>query len=117
MTPNAHPLVLVRNRALCPRCGADCPRHSIDSRRVRDVGGQVMVVEYSKHYCSDCRRHFSVNDPDLVPKHGRYSMAIRREAIRLFTAGKTIAAVSERLQVPLATIHDWAHEAIAKRIG
>jgi transposase-like protein len=97
----------VAKRANCPRCHAESPRHSIGKRRVRDVLGTVMI-RYSKHYCPACRKHFSLGIPGLAQKCGRYSLALKAEALGMVRAGITFERIAEILHVPATTIHEWS---------
>ena len=103
----------------CPRCGrADCRRHSIGYRRPRDFGGPgrpAVPVAVSKHYCPDCRKHFTRPIP-LSPRGGRYT---RRVYDAVLDRARDPALTLEQIQlhlmadhglrVPTTTIHDWVH--------
>ena len=64
-------------------------------------------MRYSKHYCTACRRHFSLQAPGLAPASGKYTFAMRELAIRGMSAGKTLEKVGAALRVPPTTIYDW----------
>src|ERR1700743_1146752 len=40
----------------------------------------------------------------------RHSKAFRKEAVELLLTGRTLAELSEELQVPVATLHNWKQE-------
>src|SRR5437660_10163430 len=54
----------------CPRCGHLASRHKFDQRTLHDLGdlraGRPvdLVVTYSSHYCSNCRKISMLNRSD-----------------------------------------------------
>ena len=97
---------VVAQHADCPRCGRECARHSVGTRRVRDTNRTIHMA-LSKHWCEQCRRHFSVGDESLAPKRSQYSRAIREAALALLRSGKTLQYVSAKHRIPPATLSDW----------
>lgn len=101
--------------AACPRCGrGECPRHSFGHRFVRDVVGMVKV-NYSKHWCERCRKHFSNYDPDFAAPQCQYS----RKFIALAVARqgrKTLEKAARELQISPSTLYEWVHNARKERM-
>ena len=61
---------LSRKEIYCPKCNTLSKRHSEGRRRLREVGINspvVLEVTYSKHYCLNCRKHFSQPMDHLAP--------------------------------------------------
>ena len=79
-------LVGYREGEPCPKCGTVSKRHSIGRRRLREVGisaPTVLEVTYSKHYCVNCRKHFSLPMDHLAQPSGRFTNRVRRTAVDL----------------------------------
>ncbi len=116
-------VTMSRKSARCPRCGGLSKRHSNARRRLREVGisGPVVVeVTYSKHYCENCRKHFSLPMDHLAPPSGRFTHRVRRTAVDLVLRhALTLEKASLRMRhehyvhVPPTTIHDWVVAAMA----
>ncbi|MDR0868704.1 MAG: hypothetical protein LBP75_09595 [Planctomycetota bacterium] len=108
---------LSRKTAVCPRCGAVGKRHSIGHRRLREVGissPTILEVIYSKHFCSTCRRHFSLPMDHLALPSGRFTNRVRRTAVDLvnkqdLTLEKATFQMRQKyhVHVPPTTLHDW----------
>lgn len=106
-----------RKLACCPRCGELSKRHCTSRRRLREVGISAPVtldVTYSKHYCENCRKFFSLPMDHLAPKCGRFTHRVRRTAVMLVVAhAMTLDAAALRMRrkyfvnVPATTLHDW----------
>lgn len=116
MKPNYVGEVIIRRLAPCPCCRKFCPRHSMGRRKVRDINGQFLVIAYSKHYCAVCGKHFSLR-PDSAAKGSRYSIGLRREALKFIAAGETLLAVAKRLRIPQSTIYGWTEGLASVRAG
>ena len=56
----------------CPRCGHLAYRHKSGQRTLHDLGDLKtgcpidLLVTYSSHYCSRCRKYFNVDLSDLA---------------------------------------------------
>ncbi len=108
---------LSRKTAPCPRCSAISKRHSIGHRRLREVGisgPTVLEVTYSKHYCVNCRKHFSLPMDHLAQPSGRFTNRVRRTAVDLVVKQSlTLEKATQRMRqkyhvhVPPTTLHDW----------
>ncbi len=108
---------LSRKTAPCPKCGTVSKRHSVGRRRLREVGisaPTVLEVTYSKHYCVNCRKHFSLPMDHLAQPSGRFTNRVRRTAVDLVVKqSMTLERATQRMRqkyhvhVPPTTLHDW----------
>jgi hypothetical protein len=111
-------------RRPCPRCGRSCPRHSLGSRTLHDIGSlrrdrpRQLRVAYSKHRCRSCGLLFSADLSDLAPPGGHYTHRVIGLAVRLVAEdGLPYRAASwhlwrdHRVFVPFATIQNWVEAA------
>jgi hypothetical protein len=111
-------------RRPCPRCGRSCPRHSLGSRTLHDLGSlrrdrpRQLRVRYSKHRCRPCGLLFSADLSDLAPPGSHYSHRVIALAVRLVAEdGLPYRAASwhlwrdHRVFVPFATIQNWVEAA------
>jgi len=54
----------------CPRCGHLASRHTSDQRTLHDLGDVCtgrpvdLLVTYSSHYCSNCKKYFNIDLSD-----------------------------------------------------
>ena len=109
-------------RRPCPRCG----RHYRD-RRVRrtlhDLGNPLtgrpreLIVIYSQHYCTRCRKYFNADMTDLAAPGSHSTKRVVDTAIRLVIEdGLPYRAASwglwrdHRVFVPYATIQNWVED-------
>jgi transposase len=104
----------------CPRCGRAAYRDRVFQRQLHDIGdllsGRPHEIDlvYSQHYCSTCRKYFSVDTSDLAPPGGRYTHRVMALAVRsVVEDGLAYRNSSWRLWrdhrvfVPFATIQNW----------
>jgi transposase len=108
---------LSRKAAHCPRCNKLSKRHSMGRRRLREVGisgPTVLEVTYSKHYCENCRKHFSLPMDHLALPSGRFTNRVRKTAVELvIKQALTLEKATQRMRlkyyvhVPPTTLHDW----------
>ena len=104
----------------CPRCGHLAYRHKFDQRTLHDLGdlraGRPvdLVVTYSSHYCSNCRKHFNVDLSDLAWPGSHYTRRVIELAVRIVVEdGLPYRPASwhlwrdHRVFVPFATIQNW----------
>jgi hypothetical protein len=108
---------LSRKVAHCPRCNELSKRHSMGRRRLREVGisgPTVLEVTYSKHYCENCRKHFSLPMNHLALPSGRFTNRVRKTAVELvIKQALTLEKATQRMRlkyyvhVPPTTLHDW----------
>src|SRR5499427_5591907 len=66
-------------RQPCPRCGHAAYRDKQSQRTLHDLGNldlwcpRDLLVTYSQHYCTKCRKYFSANLSDLAPPSSQYT--------------------------------------------
>lgn len=106
---------VVKKQATCPRCKSKSRRHSLADRHMRDLGRgrpKEISVTTSKHYCKNCRKHFTVSLGTLAPKGSRYTWAVIKKALSLreeHTLEQTAKILRQKhhVRVPPTTIYDW----------
>ena len=104
----------------CPRCGHLASRHTFDQRTLHDLGdlraGRPvdLVVTYSSHYCSNCRKHFNVDLSDLAWPGSHYTRRVIDLAVRIVVEdGLPYRPASwhlwrdHRVFVPFGTMQNW----------
>ena len=76
-------------RQACPRCGHQAYRDKQYQRRLHDLGNldvwcpRDLVVTYSQHYCTKCRKYFNAALADLAPPGSQYTHRVMDLAVRL----------------------------------
>jgi hypothetical protein len=103
----------------CPVCRTCCKRHSIATRRVRDVsldGCRVIELRVGVYFCMVCQKHFRLQT-GLAEKGKHYG---KRSLEKSFTAVRddktTFTALPNRLvrdfniHPSKSTCHRWFHE-------
>lgn len=116
-------------RQACPRCGYSAYRDRVYTRRLHDVGDldagcpRELVITYSQHCCSRCRKYFNADTSDLAPPLSHYTHRVISLAVRTVVEdGLPYEPASWRLWrdfrvfVPWATIQNWV-EAGEKKSG
>jgi transposase-like protein len=110
-------------RRPCPRCGRSSYRDGMGRRTLHDLGDTLtgrprdLVVLYSQHYCTSCRRYFNADMTDLAAPGGHYTRRVVDTAVRLVvedglpyrSAGWTLWR-DHRVFVPYATIQNWVED-------
>jgi transposase len=104
----------------CPRCGHLAARHTSDQRTLHDLGDICtgrpvdLLVTYSSHYCSDCRKHFNIDLTDLAPPGSHYTHRVIDLAVRVVVEDNVPYRPASwhlwrdhRVFVPFATIQNW----------
>jgi hypothetical protein len=117
-------------RRRCPRCGRPAGRCGVAERTLHDLGNPRsgrplhLVVTYSKHRCTRCRRCFNSDMADLALPKGRYTHRVQQAAVRLVVEdGLPYRSASwhlwrdHRVFVPWATIQNWVEAAGEKKRG
>jgi hypothetical protein len=107
-------------RQPCPRCGHSAYRDKQFQRTLHDLGNldlwcpRDLVVTYSQHYCTKCRKYFNADLSDLAPPGGQYTHRVIDLAVRLVVEdGLPYRPASwhlwrdHRVFVPFATIQNW----------
>ena len=104
----------------CPRCGQCASRHKSDKRIVHDFGDLStgrpvdLLVSYSSHHCSTCKKYFNIDLSDLTPPGSHYTNRVIDLAVRVVVEdGLPYRPASwhlwrdHRVFVPFATIQNW----------
>jgi hypothetical protein len=107
-------------RRPCPRCGHRAYRDRQFQRTLHDLGDLLsgrpcdIVLTYSQHYCSRCRKYFNADTTDLAPPGSHYTHRVIDLAVRLVVEdGLPYRAASwhlwrdHRVFIPYATIQNW----------
>jgi hypothetical protein len=107
-------------RQPCPRCGHAAYRDKQFQRTLHDLGNldvwcpRDLLVTYSQHYCTQCRKYFSADLSDLAPPGSQYTHRVIDLAVRLVVEdGVPYRPASwhlwrdHRVFVPFATIQNW----------
>ena len=105
----------------CPRCGHRASRHKSGQRTLHDLGDVStgcpvdLLVTYSSHYCSQCRKYFNIDLTAVAPPGSHYTHRVIQMAVRLVVEdGLPYRPTSwhlwrdHRVFVPFATIQNWA---------
>jgi hypothetical protein len=107
-------------RQPCPRCGHSAYRDKQSHRTLHDLGNldvwcpRDLVITYSQHYCTKCRKYFNADLSDLAPPGSHYTHRVMDLAVRLVVEdGVPYRPASwhlwrdHRVFVPFATIQNW----------
>ena len=107
-------------RRPCPRCGHSAYRDRVFRRTLHDLGDLTagrpcdVVLTYSQHYCTVCRKYFNADCTDLADPGSHYTKRVVATAVRLVVEdGLPYQAASwslwrdQRVFVPYATIQNW----------
>jgi hypothetical protein len=107
-------------RNACPRCGHVAYRDKQSRRTLHDLGNldvgcpRDLVLPYSQHYCTKCRKYFNADLSDLAPPGSHYTHRVIDLAVRLVVEdGLPYRPASwhlwrdHRVFVPFATIQNW----------
>ena len=107
-------------RRKCPRCGHAAYRDKVFTRTLHDLGDLAanrprdLVVTYSQHCCSHCRKYFNADLSDLAAPNSLYTHRVVALAVRLVVEdGLPYRAAcwhlwrDHRVFVPFATIQNW----------
>src|SRR5271157_1523899 len=110
-------------RRPCPRCGQSAYRDRRVRRTLHDLGNPLtgrprdLIVIYSQHYCTRCRKYFNADMTDLAAPGGHYTRHVVDTAVRLVMEdGVPYRAASwslwrdHRVFVPYATIQNWVED-------
>lgn len=114
----------------CPRCGQLAPRHKADQRLLHDLGDVStgrpvdLLVTYSSHHCSHCKKYFNIDLSDLTPPGSHYTNRVIDLAVRVVVEdGLPYRPASwhlwrdHRVCVPFATIQNWVEAGGKKGAG
>lgn len=112
----------------CPRCGRSAYRDNVFTRTLHDLGDLAanhpvdLLVTYSQHCCSRCRKYFNADTTDLADARSQYTRRVVHLAVRLVVEdGLAYRPASwhlwrdHRVFVPWATIQKWVEATGKKR--
>jgi hypothetical protein len=104
----------------CPRCEHSAYRDRVFERRLHDLGNLAqnqpvdLVIEYSQHCCSRCRKYFNADLTDLADPNSHYTRRVVHLAVRLVVEDGLPYRVASwhlwrdhRVFVPWATVQNW----------
>ena len=107
-------------RRQCPWCGHSAYRDRVFARTLHDLGDLAanrprdLVITYSQHCCSRCRKYFNADLSDLALPHSLYTHRVVALAVRLVVEdGLPYRSASwhlwrdHRVFVPFATVQNW----------
>ena len=107
-------------RRSCPRCGHRSYRDRLARRTLHDLGNPLtgrpreIVLIYSQHYCSKCRKYFNADMTDLADPGSHYTRRVIDAAVRLviedglpYRSASWTLWREHRVFVPYATIQNW----------
>jgi hypothetical protein len=107
-------------RQPCPRCGHSAYRDKEHHRTLHDLGNldlwcpRDLVVTYSQHYCTKCRKYFNYDLSDLASPGSHYTHRVIDLAVRIVVEdGLPYRPASwhlwrdHRVFVPFATLQNW----------
>jgi hypothetical protein len=107
-------------RRPCPRCGHSAYRDRTACRTLHDLGDTFLgrprdlLVTYSQHYCTRCRKYFNADMTDLADRGSHSTRRVVDTAVRLVVEdGLPYRTASwslwrdHRVFVPFATIQNW----------
>ena len=117
-------------RNVCPRCGHVAYRDKQPQRTLHDLGHldlscpRDLVITYSQHYCTKCRKYCNRDLSDLAPPGRHYTHRVIDLAVRLVVEdGLPYRPASwhlwrdHRVFVPFATIQNWVEAGGKKGAG
>jgi hypothetical protein len=126
--PEIVPASRTYTRLACPRCGYQAYRDKQYQRTLHDLGNldlwcpRELVVTYSQHYCTKCRKYFNADLSDLAPPGSQYTHRVIDLAVRLVVEdGLPYRPASwhlwrdHRVFVSFATIQNWVEAGGKKR--
>jgi hypothetical protein len=107
-------------RRRCPHCGHSSYRNRTFTRTLHDLGDLAtnrprdLVITYSQHCCSRCKKFFNVDLSDLAFPNSHYTRRVVSLAVRLVVEdGLPYRSASwhlwrdHRVFVPFATVQNW----------
>ena len=110
-------------RRPCPRCGQSAYRDRRVRRTLHDLGNPLtgrpreLIVIYSQHCCTRCRKYFNADMTDLAAPGSHSTKRVVDTAVRLVIEdGLPYRAASwslwrdHRVFVPYATIQNWVED-------
>ncbi len=117
-------------RQPCPRCSHSAYRDKQSHRTLHDLGNldvwcpRDLIITYSQHYCTKCRKYLSADLSDLAPPGSHYTHRVIALAVRIVVEdGLPYRPASwhlwrdHRVFVPFATIQNWVEAGGKKGAG
>jgi hypothetical protein len=117
-------------RQPCPRCGHAAYRDKQSPRTLHDLGNldvwcpRALIVPYSQHDCTKCRKYLSADLCDLAPPGSQYTHRVIDLAVRIVVEDSLPSRSARwhlwrdhRVFVPLATIQHWVEAGGKKGAG
>jgi hypothetical protein len=101
-------------RQPCPRCGHSAYRDKQAQRTLHDLGNldvwcpRDLLVTYSQHYCTTCRKYFSADLSDLAPPGSQYTHRVIALAVRV--------VVEDGLPYRPASWHLWRDHRVVRAL-
>ena len=95
-------------RHACPHCGHQAYRDKQFQRTLHDLGNldgwcpRDLVVPYSQHYCTKCRKYFNADLSDLAPPGSHYTHRVIDLAVRIADRGRGRLALPPGELAPVA---------------
>src|SRR5438046_4742008 len=128
--PEIVPYSRNEKRQPCPRCRHSAYRDKQSQRTLHDLGNldvwcpRDLVVTYSQHYCTKCRKYFNADLSDLAPPGSHYTYRVIDLAVRIVVEGALPYRPARwhlwrdhRVFVPFATIQNWVEAGGKKGAG
>src|SRR6266436_7655914 len=107
-------------RNVCPRCGHAAYWDKQSQRTLHDLGNldlscpRHLVITYSQHDCTQCRKYFNADLSDLAPPGSHSTHRVMDLAVRLvvedgvpYRPARWHLWRDHRVFVPFATIQNW----------
>src|SRR4029434_9274636 len=97
-------------RQPCPRCGHSAYRDKQSHRTLHDLGNldvwcpRDLLVTYSQHYCTKCRKYFSADLSSLAPPGSQYTHRVIDLAVRI--------VVEDGLPYGPDSVHLWVADRV-----
>ena len=117
-------------RQPCPRCSHSAYRDKQSHRTLHDLGNldvwcpRELVVTYSQHYGTKCRKDFNADLSDLAPPGSHYTHRVIDLAVRIvvedglaYRPARGHLWRDHRVVVPFATIQTWGEAGGKKGAG
>src|SRR5262249_56837351 len=117
-------------RNACPRCGHSAYRDKPSHRTLHDLGNldvwcpRDLLVTYSQHSCTKCRKYLSADLSDLAPPGRHYTHRVIDLAVRLvvedglpYRPARWHLWRDHRVFVPCATMQNWVEAGGEKGAG
>ena len=117
-------------RNACPRCRHSAYRDKQSQRTLHDLGHldlwcpRDLVVTYSQHYCTKCRKYCNADLSDLAPPGSHSTHRVLDLAVRIVVEDGLPSRPARwhrwrdhRVFVPCATIQNWVEAGGKKGAG